>query len=337
MLTPSELESLLGEPGSLPDAQRRPIVRVDRSAGRWNASPPTNGLDREQQFALEAMQRQLAHEASGHLSQLLNQTVAIDLASVEVSRCDAVLVDEPPPACWVELRFDQLAEPMLLAIEHAVLWPLLDRLLGGRGEPSEADHDRPLTEIELRLVARVAESFAAAIQVTWQATLPLNGHVVQVETKSDRLRGMQNDLAIVRTQFVLEPGRDRGRVRLVTGLPDACMLVNRLAELGSVPSHPATSTEPPASGFSRKLDQDTAESILLLTETRMSASELQGLSVGDVILTDKPTSEGMMFRLADGTERKATLGQTHGRKAACIRDEWSLPASDAAPEAQSGS
>jgi flagellar motor switch protein FliM len=319
MLTPSELESLLGQPESVCDGAGQPTRKTVRSLGRRNAPRSVIGLDREQHFALEAMHRQLAHELSGHLSRLLNHTVAVELAEIEQVVCDVVFDEQLPPACCVALRFDQFAEPVLLGIDAQLLWPLLNRLLGGTGDVSHADHDRPLTEIELRLVAHAAEAFVMAIQSTWKAVLPLRGHVAQVETNAAKLDGWRPERPVVRSIFAMEPEGQRSRVSLTFSLADVIVLLDHLADAGRESSgHSRAARERDNVESADSLGSDAVECVLLLTETRMSADELQHLAVGDVILTDKPSADGMTLRCSDGTNRKATLGQTQGRKAARI-------------------
>ncbi len=325
MLTPSELESLFGEAGSLVNQPRRPGAGRDQAGFVWNTPSQPVDLDREQQFALEAMHRQLAHELSGHLSRLLNQTVAIEFEAMKLVPGGEMTADRPPPVCWIELRFDRFSEPLWLAFDDTSLRPLLDRLLGGTGEALEAEHARPLTEIELRLVARVAEALVTAMQKTWQSILPLQGHVVRVSASAERPGESPGDMSTVRTDFVLEPGRDRGRVTLVVSQVDARQLIEHLGETASIAAVGAGADAGLVEVVSRPRQPHAGEAILLLTETRMSPGELQGLAVGDVILTEKPVSAGMTLRLPDGTERPATLGQSQGRKAVSI-------SGDAAPQ-----
>lgn len=338
MLTPSELESLLGQHESVSDLAAQPTRKTSRSLGRQNAPRQPIGLDREQHFALEAMHQQLAHELSGHLSRLLNHTVAVELAEIEQVAGDAVFDAQLPPACCVALRFDQFAEPVLLGIDTQLLWPLLDRLLGGTGDVSHADHDRPLTEIELRLVAHAGEAFVTAIQTTWQSVLPLRGHVAEVATTAAKLTGWCPDQPVLRAAFVLEPEGHRSVASVTIGLADAILLLDRLVESDRMPNGKSKATgsredvrpvRPPGS--------DVVECVVLLAETRMSADELQNLAVGDVILTNTPSADGMTLHCGDGTRRKATLGQIHGRKAARVVTDVADDNSDEATERPAGS
>ncbi|MBI5759033.1 MAG: FliM/FliN family flagellar motor switch protein [Planctomycetales bacterium] len=338
MLTPSELESLLGQPESVPDGVGQTIRRTSRSLGRRNAPRPVIGLDREQHFALEAMHQQLAHELSGHLSRLLNHTVAVELAEIGQMVGDVLFDERCSPACCVALRFDQFAEPVFLGIDAHLLRSLLDRLLGGTGDVSQTDHDRPLTEIEQRLVAHSAEAFVMAIQSTWQAVLPLRGHVAQVETNVAKLDGWRPERPVVRTKFSLEPEGQPSRVCLAIGLADVIQLLDRLADTGrAAPDNSNAANLQGGDDTAASLGSDTVECVLLLTETRMSAGELQHLAVGDVILTDRPSADGMTLRCGDGTSRNATLGQTHGQKAARIVADDSRDNMSEAAERPAGS
>lgn len=317
MLTPSELESLLGQLTAEMDRPPPPIGHSESMPFRRNASPSASELNREQLFALEAMHRQLAGELKAKLSPLLNQAVTWELTKMEYSPIGVSRTVQSRPACWVGLRFDQLAEPVRIEFDAGVLWPILNRMLGGNGEVSETDHERPLTEIELRLVARAGDAFVSAFQAVWQNVTPLHGHVIQVGASDAYADELRVDRSELRTRFVLKPWPDRGGISLVTGLRDVRLLLDRLAIVGEAGDrNSAVSDCHPTSVAAR--NDEAVECVLLLCETQMNASELQELAVGDIILTSRPIAAGMNLRIGDNLERKATLGQTRGWKAARI-------------------
>src|SRR4029450_3467435 len=62
------------------------------------------------------------------------------------------------PTCFNLLRAEPLEGNLILDINPSILYPIIDRLLGG-GKDAGPISRRPLTEIELRLVSRITGLF----------------------------------------------------------------------------------------------------------------------------------------------------------------------------------
>ena len=93
----------------------------------------------------------------------------------------------------------------MLDVEPAILYPMIDRLLGGRGD--EPPPGRPLSDIELPLAARIVRLFLGHLQAAWKSVLDLKFDILQVESNPRLLRVLPWDEMVVVVGFQFDPRR----------------------------------------------------------------------------------------------------------------------------------
>src|SRR2546429_4347032 len=106
---------------------------------------------------------QTMHEAFGRnfgaaLSALLRTIVEVKLTSVDQLTYSEFVFSLENPTCFNVLSAEPLEGQLVLDINPSILFPVIDRMLGG-GKEASTQSRRPLTEIELRLVGRVTSEF----------------------------------------------------------------------------------------------------------------------------------------------------------------------------------
>ena len=89
---------------------------------------------------------------------LLRSIVEVKLTSVDQLTYSEFVFSLENPTCFNLLRAEPLEGNLILDINPSILYPIIDRLLGGGREPGPLAR-RPLTEIELRLVSRITNLF----------------------------------------------------------------------------------------------------------------------------------------------------------------------------------
>jgi flagellar motor switch protein FliM len=223
------------------------------------------------------------------------------------------------PTCFNLLRSQNLETDLILDINPSILYPVIDRLLGGGRESGPAAR-RPLTEIELRIASRITRLFLDELHRAWENVLPLNLEVVRVESNPQLVQIVPPNEVVVLITFELTMGDVRGMMNL-------CIPFNAIERVGPklTANHWVTYGRKPSSPESveqvgRNLRGSLVEVVARLAETTISTGELIGLRVGDIITTEQDI-RGPLVLSIEGVEKfRARCGAYKGRKAVRIEE-----------------
>src|SRR5712671_5725186 len=161
VLSQAEVESLLSamdsrETDVIADAATSRIKHRDKISPYDFKRPERVG--KEQMRSLQTMHEAFGRNFGASLSALLRTIVELKLTSVDQLTYSEFVFSLENPTCFNLLRAAPLEGNLILDISPAILYPIIDRLLGG-GKDSGPVSRRPLTEIELRLVGRLTGLF----------------------------------------------------------------------------------------------------------------------------------------------------------------------------------
>ena len=267
---------------------------------------PTQSVGPQHMRRLRTMHAGLARDFGTALSTLLRSPVAVSLTGVDQLTYGQFVYNLETPACFYLLKADPLGERLMLDIEPSILYPMIDRLLGG-GREEEPPLNRPLTEIELCLAARVVRRFLQECCHAWHDVVELKLDVLQVESNPRLLRILPADEMVILSGFEVAIGELRGLVRFC--LP--CRVIEQIGDK-LLPEDLARN--------SRCMSDSVAEVRATLAVTQITAGELADLRVGDIIATETDVNSPAMVSI-DGEGRfHAKPGAYQGRKAVCLAD-----------------
>lgn len=278
-----------------------------------------SGVGSHHMRRLRMMHANLARDFGAALSTLLRSPVTVSLTGVEQLTYGQFVYNLETPACFYLLKADPLGERLMLDIEPSILYPMIDRLLGG-GREEEPPPNRPLTEIELCLAARVVRRFLQECCRAWQDMVELKLDVLQVESNPRLLRILPAEEMVVLSGFEVAIGELRGLVRF-------CVPSRVIEQIGDklVPDDLARND--------RSVSDTIAELRVMLAATQITAAELADLRVGDIIATETDVNTPAILSI-DGEDRfRAKPGAYQGRKAVCLAEaiETTEPASSELP------
>jgi flagellar motor switch protein FliM len=245
---------------------------------------------------LRTLHEGLVDDFAAALSDLLRCPVDVRLAGVDQLAYGQFVGSVDTPACFNVLKAEPLDDRLMLDVEPAILYPMIDRLLGGRGD--EPPPGRPLGDIELPLAARIVRLFLGQLQAAWKSVLNLKFDILQVESNPRLLRVLPSDEMVVVVGFQLTIGELSGMMRLC--LP--CRAMQRMGE-----THRQT---PPS------CDGETlVEVAVTLATTPIAAQELESLRVGDIIATETAVGSPVVVSVAGQPRFRGEPGVCQGRKA----------------------
>jgi len=250
-------------------------------------------VGKEQMKTLQTLHEGFGRKFAADLAGLLRTNVEVKLTSVDQLTYSEFIFSLDNPTCFNLLRADPLEGNMILDINPSILYPMIDRLLGG-GREGTLMARRPLTEIELRLVSHVTNRFLKELKSAWENVMELDFTVVQVESNPQLIQIVPPNEVVVLLCFEVALIEVRGIINL-------CIPYNSFERIAGKLTTNAWTT------YSRK--QATPQSIKKISKTvrnvkvdfkvkladgKIKLHELLGLRVGDVICTQKNVNSPLL-------------------------------------------
>ena len=271
-------------------------------------------VGKEQMRALQSLHEGFGRNFGAALSALLRSIVEVKLTSVDQLTYSEFVFSLENPTCFNLLTAKPLEGNLILDINPSILYPIINRLLGG-GKETGAMARRALTEIELRLVRRITGLFLNDLKRAWSNIVPLDFEVERVESNPQLVQIVPPNEVVVLISFELTLGDVRGMMNL-------CIPFNAIERIGTkLTTNNWVSyarAEPTADSIRKMSDclQDAlVEVVATLATSRITTSDLLGLRVGDIITTEKDIHGPLDVAVEGVAKFRANPGAVKGHKA----------------------
>lgn len=323
VLSQDEVESLLSAMDPAAAAATAPLARPSRQTptttrAREKVTPydfkRPERVGKEQMRALQSLHEGFGRNFGAALSALLRTIVEVKLTSVDQLTYSEFVFSLENPTCFNLLRAEPLEGNLILDINPSVLYPIIDRLLGG-GKQSGPLARRPLTEIELRLVSRITALFMIELRRAWENVLELEISVERVESNPQLVQIVPPNEVVVLVSFELTLGDIRGMMNLCIPFNAIERFSSKLTANSWVGYSRAGATNGTIEQISSRLDGSRVELVVTLAESSIKTADLIGLRVGDIITTDHDCHQSLDVAVEGVTKFKAKPGAYKGHKA----------------------
>ncbi|WP_442482462.1 flagellar motor switch protein FliM [Aeoliella sp. SH292] len=332
MLSQEEVESLLSEakvtaaatatatatapaPRAAAPAPMRPREKITP----YDFKRPER-VGKEQMRALQTMHEGFGRNFGAGLSALLRSIVEVKLTSVDQLTYSEFVFSLENPTCFNLITANPLEGQLILDINPSLLFPIIDRLLGGGNTPTPAAR-RPLTEIELRLVRRITDLFLKEMHRAWENVLELELSVDRVESNPQLVQIVPPNEVVVLISFELTVGSVRGMMNLCIPFNSIERIGNKLSANSWVAISKRPATRESIQQLSDQIGQAVVELVVDLADTNISTADLLNLRVGDIVTTEKDVHTPLVLRVEGQPKFTTTVGAFKGRKAIRVMDE----------------
>jgi flagellar motor switch protein FliM len=312
--TPSELDSkaeaLLAS--AKPTGPRQRVVAYDFKR--------PERVGKEQMRALQSLHEGFARNFGASVSALLRTIVEAKLISVDQLTYSEFVYSLEIPTCFNLLRPAPLEGNWILDISPSILYPIIDRMLGG-SSTSESLMKRPLSEIELRLTSRITGAFLRELTTAWSNTVRLDISLERVESNPQLVQIVPPNEVVVLVSFELTMGKSRGMINL-------CVPFNTIERIGSKLTNnswigyaSSRSSDESQGRIQDLLGESRVEMVVNLARTSIRALDLFNLQVGDIIDTEKDSAAALEVEVSGIGKFLGRPGAYRGKKAVEIVEQ----------------
>jgi flagellar motor switch protein FliM len=283
-------------------------------------------VGKEQMKALQTLHEGFGRNFAAGLSAMLRSIVEVKLTSVDQLTYSEFIFSLDNPTCFNLLRADPLEGNLILDINPSILYPMIDRMLGG-GREGTLLARRPLTEIELRLVSRITDLFLNEMKHAWENVLELDLEVVQVESNPQLIQIVPPNEVVVLVCFEVALVEVRGIINLCIPYNAIERISSKLASNTWVSYGRRQATPQSIEKLSKSIRNMHVNMKVKLAETKVKMSDLINLQVGDIICTEKNVHSPLLVSVEGVPKYYAKPGAFKGFSAVQVEDVIEDPSS----------
>lgn len=275
-------------------------------------------VSKDQMRALEQLHEAFGRNFGAALSGFLRTIIEVKVANIEQLTYAEFIQGLPNPTSFNLLSCAPLEGQMCLEISPLIIYPIIDRLLGG----SNAElfiPQRPLTQIEQRLVSKITDRATSGLSEAWAGIIPVQFKLDATESNPQLVQIVPPNEVVVVVGFELKMGSRAGTMSLCIPFNVIEPVVEKLASQSWLAYKRGKSGDDLRHRLSDKLNRAPLLSTALLAETTITLQDLLNMSPGDIIVTEKSASDPMVLTIEDRKKFLGNLGQYKGHRAIKVR------------------
>ncbi|MEM9065685.1 MAG: flagellar motor switch protein FliM [Planctomycetota bacterium] len=271
-------------------------------------------VSKDQMNALQTLHEAFARNFGASLSGFLRTIVEVKVASCEQMTYSEFIGGLPNPTSFNLVEADQLEGQMCLEISPLIIYPIIDRLLGGTSQDLFIPQ-RPMTLIESRLIGNVTNRGLATLSEAWASVRELTFEITATESNPQLVQIVPPNEVVVVVGFELKLSNRAGTMNLCIPYNVIEPVVEEITSQSWFSVASADACDAAKNRIAGGLGRAMVDVSGVLAETTITLKDLGRLGPGDVILTEKDASLPSVVTV--GREKKfiAQVGQHRGRRA----------------------
>jgi flagellar motor switch protein FliM len=240
-----------------------------------------NRITKEHVRALQMLHDSFARTLGSSLSAYLRSLVEVQLTSVDQLTCGEFLGSVSSPSALGIFEMPPLKGGAVLEVSPYLVFPIIDRILGGTGRASIRVRD--LTEIERGLVDRVFRRLLADLQQAWLPVGRFEANLLKLETNPQFVQlTSANEVAILIT-FEVRVGEAQGVMSLCLPFPLLEPVFSKLVAHRSIGAFSGAETQKVSHEVEGHVRNTSLNLRAVLAEVRVPIGDLSRLQPGDIL------------------------------------------------------
>lgn len=276
-----------------------------------------NRISKEQLRAIRGIHDKMARSLASHISTLMRSIVEIQLQSVDQMTYGEFLMSLPSPTSFNVFSMKPLDGSAILEINPTIVFPMIDRLLGGRGEAF--DIDRELSDIEISLFDTVLRIVMQRLKDAWAPITDLYPNIDTKESSPNVVQIVAQNEIVIMVVMEITIGNVRGMINIAYPVIYLESVLSRLASkdfmVGDTNSKKSRNKE-----LKELIKRADILNEAYLGQTQLSIKDILELDKGDIIRLDRPADDTALLAIDKKNMFRGKIGLHRYRKTILITE-----------------
>ncbi len=265
-------------------------------------------VSKEQMRALEGIHDSFGRNFGASLSGFLRTIIEVRVATAEQLTYSEFIHSLPNPTNFNLLTAEPLEGQMCLEISPLIIYPIIDRLLGGSNTELFIPQ-RPLTLIEQRLVRCITDRALACLTEAWSELVPAQFKITEVESNPHLVQIVAPNEVVVVLGFEIKIGGRAGTMSLCIPFNVIEPVMDKLLSQGWLAYQRRTADVDKSDDVARAIGATRVDVTAYLAETVMTMGEFLGLQPGDIIQTTKALDAEIILQVEGQNKYAGRIGR----------------------------
>jgi flagellar motor switch protein FliM len=296
-----------------------PYVKGEKKIKRYDFKRPDR-FSKDQLRMLEMMHEAFARNFGTMLSAFIRTVAEIEVVSVRQSSYGEYVNGLANPTALTVFSFEPLRGNCMLEINPTIIFPIIDRVLGGPGNPMAKE--RELTDIEQVVVGKLAVKALDSLRDSWDRVARVTPEIVNKETNPQFVQLVAPSEMCLVIKFNLKVKDHKGIMTICFPYMVLETVIQKLSTQKWFISNSGGSSPETRETLKGRLQTTLVPVSVQVGTTVLTASQILALKPGDVI----PMGKGVNSQMDVFVEDKRKFGGRPGihskRKAIMITNVY---------------
>lgn len=311
VMSQSEIDALLNSINSGGEELEAP--KEEKPLKLYDFKRPDK-FSKDQMRAIQMIHESFARSLTTSLSSMVRSMVAVEVVAVDQLAYDEFIHSLVQPTVIGILEMYPLSGNALMEIGNQLTFAVIDRLLGGKGEPLRKPRD--LTDIEQTVIERVMMKALEHLEEAWSTVVDIRFRFEQMESNPFFVQVCPGSDMVLLVTMKIHIGE-------VEGIMNFCIpyfviepLIDKLSSQQWFSSTGRKSTEGVKEALRERLDEVSIPVTLELGHSVVSLGDIIMMQPGDYVRLDGTAEDTLGLRVGNHIKFRARPGISNKNYAA---------------------
>ena len=271
-------------------------------------------VSKDQMLAFEGLHERFARNFGAALSGYLRTIIEVKVRSTEQLTFAEFTYSLPSPTSFSLLNASSLDGQICMEISPLIIYPIIDRMLGGSNAELYIPQ-RPLTQIEQRLVNRIIERALDSLSEAWNNIIDVAFEVTQHESNPQLVQIVAPNEVVIVIGFEIKMGNRSGSMSLCIPFNVIEPVMGRLASQDWFSYSKKGGAVECRDSLLENLGEAKLKTRTYLGQATIKVRELLALGAGDVLKIEKEAADDLVMQIEGKSKFAGKIGKFRGNRA----------------------